>query len=89
MSTSTITAWDTSAVSEFDSGNADILVLRRPSIPCLDIANLVKAVQSGRVHEYLAPVRRDRVGFEVRSGLGELGLKSQDFADDVITLVES
>ncbi|MEM1224166.1 MAG: DUF1826 domain-containing protein [Planctomycetota bacterium] len=89
MSTSTITAWDTSAVTEFDSGNADILVLPRPGSPGLDIPNLEKAVRSGRVHEYLAPVRRDRIGFEVRGGLGELRLKSQDFSDDVITLVES
>ncbi|MEM9367156.1 MAG: DUF1826 domain-containing protein [Planctomycetota bacterium] len=78
------TAWDTASVSRFDKGDADILVLDRPPV-----ADLEDLVEKGRVHEYLAPVSRGRVGFEVRGGLGELRLKSRLFADDVIQLVSS
>ena len=78
------TAWDRLAVSEFDKGNVDILVLTRP--PIVDVE---AAVENGRIREYLAPVSRDRVGFEVRGGLGELSLKSGVFAEDVIQLVTS
>ncbi|MEO1526780.1 MAG: DUF1826 domain-containing protein [Planctomycetota bacterium] len=84
QSTVHINAWDADAVSKFESGNADILVLDRPIIDGLGVV-----MEMGRVHEYLAPVQRDRIGFEVRGGLGELRLKSREFCDDVINLIES
>ncbi|MEM9826393.1 MAG: DUF1826 domain-containing protein [Planctomycetota bacterium] len=88
-STSVTNAWDTIAVSDFDTGDRDVLVVPRPGIAGLDDADLRAAVQAGRIHEYLAPVRPDRIGFEVRGGLAELRLKFRPFADDVIGLVTS
>lgn len=78
------TAWDREAVTEFTTGNADILVLER--CPFEDHTHVV---QSGRTREYLAPVRRERVGPEVRAGLGELRIKSSELASDLISLVTS
>lgn len=83
-STQPTTAWDKGAVTEFADGEADILVLRRHALD-----DLASAVQAGRVHEYLAPVCRQNVGFEVRSGLGELRLKSSELETDLISLVTS
>lgn len=82
--TEPITAWDTGAVTEFAAGNADILVLKRRPLD-----HLGPTVQAGRVHEYLAPVRRQKVPFEVRAGLGELQIKSPELAADLICLVTS
>jgi hypothetical protein len=76
--------WDAGAVARFAAGDADILVLpRRP------MDHLGPAVQAGRVHEYLAPVRRENIGFEVRAGLGELRMKSPELTADLVSLVTS
>ncbi len=80
----TIAAWDPGAVREFVDGANDILVLRRHAP-----SDLASVVQAGRIHEYLAPVCREKVGFEVRSGLGELRIKSPELATDLISLVTS
>lgn len=80
-----ITAWDTVAVSDFAAAeDADILVLnRRP------LEGIGAAVQAGRIREYLAPVDRQRVGFEVRSGLRELRLNSRELSEDLIKMVNT
>lgn len=79
-----ITAWDDESIKSFAEGDDDVFVFTRTPLE-----GLGEAVLAGRVHEYIAPVRRDRVGFEVRGGLGELRLKSRELADDLITLVQS
>lgn len=80
-----MTAWDTAAVSEFVvAGDTDALVLDRQPLEGLDAA-----VAAGRIGEYLAPVDRLRVGFEVRCGLRELRLKSRELSGDLIHLVDT
>ncbi|MEM8679255.1 MAG: DUF1826 domain-containing protein [Planctomycetota bacterium] len=83
--TAPITAWDTEVVTEFaTTANDDILVLARdPRV------SLGPAVEAARVHEYLVPVDRDNVAFEVRAGLGELRINSFELANDLIDLVNS
>ena len=80
-----ITAWDTVAVTEFAaSKGTDVLVLdRRP------LDGLGAAVESARIHEYFAPVRRERIGFEVRSGLRELRLTSPELSEDLIKMANT
>ncbi len=82
--TQPITAWDAKAVAEFATGSADVLVLERRSLD-----HLGTAIQAGRVHEYLAPVSRQKVAFEVRAGLGELKIRSSELASDLISLMTS
>ncbi len=82
--TEQITAWDKGAVSEFATGQADVLVLNREPLE-----NLGPIVETGRVHEFVAPVSRQTVGFEVRSGLGELRMKSPELTTDIISLASS
>ena len=77
-----ITGWDNRTVSDFSKGDLDILILERPLLD-----DLSAAVEAGRVHEFLAPVCRDKVGFEVRGGLAELRIKSRYLASDLIDLV--
>ncbi len=79
-----IAAWDTKAVADFTAGQANILVLDRPPLNSLG-----PAVQTGRIHEYLAPVHRQNLAFEIRAGLGELRMKSSVLADDLISLATS
>lgn len=77
-------AWDTSVVSDFAKGHADILVLNRQSMD-----NLGPIVDAGRVHEYQAPVSKEKAGYEIRGGLRELCLKSRELEADLIGLVHS
>lgn len=77
-------AWDTDKVSKFVSGATDVLVLDRKPLE-----GVGAVVEAARIYEYLAPVSRQRVGFEVRSGLRELRLKSPDLSNDLIGLVNS
>ncbi len=79
----TSSSWDMVAVSEFlVTEDADVLVLDRDPLQ-----GLSEPVAAGRIREFLAPVTRDRVGFEVRSGLRELRLKSPELSADLIGLV--
>lgn len=78
------TAWDSGAVSEFYTGDTDILVVDRQPLD-----NLGAIVEAGRIHEFVAPVNRETAGFEVRGGLSELKLKSPELAADLINLVNS
>ena len=78
------TAWDHVAVADFAAGNADILVLERAPID-----NLEAAIEASRIHEYRAPIHRENIGFEVRSGLAELRLKSPELATDLIGVATS
>ena len=82
--TDQITAWDSAAVSEFVTGDKDILVLDRQPLK-----NLGPAIAASRIHEYRAPVNRDNVGFEIRAGLSELCLKTPELAADLINVVNS
>ncbi|MEL6109908.1 MAG: DUF1826 domain-containing protein [Planctomycetota bacterium] len=77
-------AWDKVAVTEFVTGRDDILLLARSPLE-----NLRPIVQAGRVREYLAPIRRERIGFEIRAGLGELRIKSRELTADLIGLATS
>lgn len=79
-----IAAWDAEAVAGFEVGSDDVLVLPREPMGCLQAA-----IQSARIHEYLAPVRRESVAREVRAGLGELLIKSPALAADLIGLTTS
>ncbi|HAY82731.1 MAG TPA: hypothetical protein DCY79_23225 [Planctomycetaceae bacterium] len=82
--TESIAAWDPVVVREFAVGGADVLVLeRRP------LEHIRSAIEAGRFREYLAPVRRQKVAFEVRAGLGELQVKSPELAADISSLVIS
>lgn len=77
--TERLTAWNAGAVTEFTAEGADILVLSRPMAP-------IPAIESGRIHEYLAPVRRETAAREVRFGLGELRIPSPVLATDIASL---
>jgi len=77
-------AWDSKTVAEFTEGPADILVLRR-NAP----SDFAEEVQAARVHEYLAPITREKAGFEIRAGLGELRLKSAALEEDLTKLVNA
>ena len=77
-----ITIWDSEVVSTFATGGDDILALSRNPL-----MSLGPAVQAGRVQEYLTPFRRENAGFEVRSGLGELRIKSPELAEDLCSLM--
>ncbi|MEM6688235.1 MAG: DUF1826 domain-containing protein [Planctomycetota bacterium] len=78
------TAWNAEAVADFANGNLDILVLERHHL-----ADVSSAVESGRIHEYLAPISREKVSFEVRGGLGELRIKSPELTEDISGLATS
>ena len=52
-----ITAWDTKAVSEFDTGDMDVLVLERS--PLEHIGSIVEA---GRIHALRGPSGAGRGG---------------------------
>lgn len=82
--TEPVAAWDAEAVSEFAAGGADILVLKRHQLD-----HLGPAVQAGRIHEYLAPVRPQKVAREIRAGLGEFRIRSPALASDLINLATS
>ena len=64
-----ITGWDNRTVSDFSKGDLDILILERPLLD-----DLSAAVEAGRVHEFLAPVCRDKVGFEVKVNVVQQGI---------------
>jgi len=78
------TAWNTEAVSEFVTGDADVLVLDRQPLD-----KLAPVIEAARVHEFTAPVSRETAGFEVRGGLRELRLKSPELTADLISLVNT
>ena len=82
--TDSITAWNANTVSDFAAGDSDVLVLQRTPL-----ARLGPVVEAGRFREYLAPVRRHNVGYEVRSGLSELRIKSRELTEDLICLATS
>ena len=78
-------AWDKESVSKFYDGHDDILVLDRSTLIALDPA----VVAAGRIHEFQAPVDRQRAGFEVRSGLKEGRLNSSERSTDIIRVVNA
>ena len=78
------TVWDTAVLSEFAKGDADVFVFNRQPME-----GLGPIVDSGRVHEYQAPVSREKAGFEIRGGLRELRLTSRELEVDLINLVNS
>jgi hypothetical protein len=82
--TEQITSWDSAAVSEFASGDADVLVLKRDSIE-----NIETAIRASRVNDYAAPVCRETAGSAVRAGMNEAGLESSELESDIINLTNS
>ncbi|MEM9351829.1 MAG: DUF1826 domain-containing protein [Planctomycetota bacterium] len=84
VATETITAWNAETVADFAAGSPDILVLKRPPLN-----NLGPVVQAGRIHEFLATVRRQKIALEVRAGLGEFRIRSPELASDLINLLTS
>ena len=80
----TVASWDSDVVAEFANGDDDILVVaRRP------VARVHDVVDAGRMHEYWAMVGRDNVARELRFGMKELRLRSNELAADIADLVTS
>ncbi|MEM7315911.1 MAG: DUF1826 domain-containing protein [Planctomycetota bacterium] len=77
-------AWDQESLTRFAAGDADILVLGRPTL-----GGLATLVEAARVREYLTPFDRQSVGREVRAGLGELKIRSTELAADLVNLANS
>ncbi|WP_166831187.1 DUF1826 domain-containing protein [Thalassoroseus pseudoceratinae] len=76
-----ITAWDAGVVTEFIAGDSDILVQPRQSLN-----SIAPAIRTARVSEYWSMVCPESIAREVRFGLGELQIRSQVLAGDIVSL---
>lgn len=83
IKTESAAAWDMDAVAEFAESD-DVLMLGRSFSHELD-----SVVQAARVHEYLTPVSWETAAREVRFGLGEFRIRSNELAEDLTSLVTS
>ncbi|MDP1563096.1 MAG: DUF1826 domain-containing protein [Pirellulaceae bacterium] len=79
-----VTAWNSTELTELKSGSADILVLERANLP-----NMVEAVRLAPIAEYRAQVTLRNAATKIELGVSELKLANSGFADDVTSLVRS
>lgn len=77
------TGWDPEPVEEFAERH-DILVLPRHPRDTFG-----EVVDGARIHEYFAPVNRETAAREIRFGLGEFRIRSNDLAADLTELATS
>lgn len=76
-----ITAWDAGVVTVFIAGDSDILVQPRQSLN-----SIAPAIRTARVREYWSMACPESIAREVRFGLGELQIQSQELAGDIVGL---
>lgn len=79
-----VTEWSQEALTAFEAGRGDILVLERPAL-AVDTVE----INSGHVHEYRASTTRRTIEGHVTCGLAEVGVGCEVLKRDIIRLAQS